>query len=53
MSGAATHPGGGVQGGPGSNAAQVMLLDLRVKQATEKVADGLDGLAARVRRFLR
>jgi|SRR5579884_1642866 len=53
MSGAATHPGGGVQGGPGANAARVMLLDLRVEQATETVASSLGGVAERVRSFLR
>jgi phytoene dehydrogenase-like protein len=52
VSGAATHPGGGVHGAAGANAARVLLGDLRVKRATEAVADGLDTLATRVRRLL-
>jgi hypothetical protein len=30
ISGAATHPGGGVHGAPGANAARVLLADLRL-----------------------
>jgi phytoene dehydrogenase-like protein len=52
VSGAATHPGGGVHGAAGANAARVLLDDLRVQRATEAVADGLDTLATRVRRLL-
>ena len=32
MSGAATHPGGGVHGAPGANAARVLLTDLRMRE---------------------
>src|SRR5205814_877833 len=53
VSGAATHPGGGVHGAAGANAATVLLADLRIKQASEAVVDGLDGLALRARRLLR
>jgi phytoene dehydrogenase-like protein len=37
MAGAATHPGGGVHGAPGANAARVLLADLRLRA----LADGL------------
>jgi len=53
VSGAATHPGGGVHGAAGANAATVLLADLRIKQASEVVVDGLDSLALQVRRLLR
>jgi phytoene dehydrogenase-like protein len=39
MSGAATHPGGGVHGAAGANAARVLLADLRLR----KLTDGLGG----------
>jgi phytoene dehydrogenase-like protein len=53
MSGAATHPGGGVQGAPGANAARVLLMDLRIQQVGEAAAHGLDTLATRASRLLR
>ncbi len=53
MSGAATHPGGGVQGAPGANAARVLLTDLRIQQAGEAAAHGLDTLATQASRLLR
>jgi phytoene dehydrogenase-like protein len=34
MCGASTHPGGGVMGAPGANAASAILRDLRLAQAT-------------------
>jgi phytoene dehydrogenase-like protein len=53
MSGASTHPGGGVQGGPGANAARVLLTDLRLQQAGEAATHGLDTLATQASRLLR
>jgi phytoene dehydrogenase-like protein len=38
MSGAATHPGGGVHGAPGANAARVLLGDLRIQGLTDGLA---------------
>jgi phytoene dehydrogenase-like protein len=35
MSGASTHPGGGVHGAAGSNAARVLLADLRLRRLAE------------------
>jgi hypothetical protein len=52
MSGASTHPGGGVQGGPGANAARVLLADLRLRQAGEAATEGLERLAAPARRLV-
>ena len=46
MSGAATHPGGGVHGAPGANAARVLLGDLRL----QKLTDGLDGVGSALAR---
>ena len=43
MSGAATHPGGGVHGASGANAARVLLGDLRI----ESLAGGLASLGRR------
>jgi len=37
LCGAGTHPGGGVMGVPGRNAATVMLKDARVARATDRV----------------
>ena len=34
MCGASTHPGGGVMGAPGANAASAILRDLRLAQST-------------------
>jgi phytoene dehydrogenase-like protein len=53
MSGASTHPGGGVQGAPGANAARVLLADLRLQQAGEAVSEGVDALATQASRLLR
>jgi phytoene dehydrogenase-like protein len=38
MSGAATHPGGGVHGAAGANAARVLLADLRFTRLGEQLA---------------
>lgn len=40
MAGASTHPGGGVHGAAGSNAARVLLGDLRL----QKLTDGIDSV---------
>jgi phytoene dehydrogenase-like protein len=37
LCGAGTHPGGGVMGVPGRNAATVMLKDARIARATDRV----------------
>jgi phytoene dehydrogenase-like protein len=37
LCGAGTHPGGGVMGVPGRNAATVMLKDARVARATDRI----------------
>jgi phytoene dehydrogenase-like protein len=41
MSGAATHPGGGVHGAAGANAARVLLGDLRLAVAGERLGGAL------------
>jgi phytoene dehydrogenase-like protein len=53
MSGASTHPGGGVQGGPGANAARVLLADLRLQQLGEAAAAGLGHATAQASHVLR
>src|SRR5438067_13029839 len=50
ISGAATHPGAGVHGGPGASAARVLLADLKIARFSEGLEQGLGGLAGRVRR---
>jgi phytoene dehydrogenase-like protein len=53
MSGAATHPGGGVHGAAGSNAARVILADLKIDRLTsalDTVKHDLGGAARRLRR---
>lgn len=40
MSGAATHPGGGVHGAPGANAARVLLADLRLASVPDLAGKG-------------
>jgi phytoene dehydrogenase-like protein len=40
MCGAGTHPGGGVTGAPGHNAAREILRDFRRKRLTRKEHDG-------------
>jgi phytoene dehydrogenase-like protein len=55
LSGAATHPGGGVHGGAGANAANVLLADLRLQragQALRGAAGTLGGLLGRASRSL-
>jgi phytoene dehydrogenase-like protein len=37
MAGAATHPGGGVHGAPGANAARVLLADLRLQHVADRL----------------
>jgi phytoene dehydrogenase-like protein len=37
ISGAATHPGGGVHGAAGANAARVVLSDLRLRRLSEEI----------------
>jgi phytoene dehydrogenase-like protein len=52
ISGAATHPGGGVHGAPGANAARVLLGDLRMESLTAPIqgaARELSRLGGRVR----
>jgi phytoene dehydrogenase-like protein len=44
LSGASTHPGGGVHGASGANAARILLSDLRVARALE----GVGGIAGRL-----
>jgi phytoene dehydrogenase-like protein len=39
LTGASTHPGGGVSGAPGYNAAQVLLADLQKNRKTLLVTD--------------
>jgi len=39
LTGASTHPGGGVSGAPGYNAAQVLLADLKKNRKTVLVVD--------------
>jgi phytoene dehydrogenase-like protein len=53
MSGAANHPGGAVHGAPGSHAAGILLADLRLHDARETVASGLEILTAPLRRLAR
>jgi phytoene dehydrogenase-like protein len=48
MSGAATHPGGGVHGAAGANAARVVLADLRLTRLAEGARDGLRTLRDRI-----
>ena len=50
ISGAATHPGAGVHGGPGANAARVLLADLKIARFSDGVEQRLSGLATQVRR---
>jgi len=52
LGGAATHPGGGVHGAAGANAARVLLADLRLQRAGEMAHEGFAWLTARVRRLL-
>jgi phytoene dehydrogenase-like protein len=54
MSGAATHPGGGVHGAAGSNAARVILGDLKLQKLTgavDAIGHDLGGMAHRVRQI--
>jgi phytoene dehydrogenase-like protein len=53
MSGAATHPGGGVHGAPGMNAARVLLSDLRVQRVKDGIigGGGLPSLTRNLRRL--
>ena len=37
MCGSSTHPGGGVMGAPGANAAREILKDLKIKIATHYI----------------
>ncbi len=48
LSGAATHPGGGVHGGPGANAARVLLADLRLERGREELLREVRRLVARL-----
>jgi phytoene dehydrogenase-like protein len=41
LGGASAHPGGGVHGGAGANAARVLLQDLKLKSLDESVRNGL------------
>jgi phytoene dehydrogenase-like protein len=50
ISGAATHPGAGVHGGPGANAARVLLADLKIARFSDGLEQRLSGLATQVRR---
>jgi phytoene dehydrogenase-like protein len=52
LSGAFTHPGGGLHGAPGANAARVMLADLRLAQAGERLGGLAGALRGRVDRLL-
>jgi phytoene dehydrogenase-like protein len=52
LSGASTHPGGGVHGACGDNAARVMLTDFRLKRMTERLDQRFTDLGERVRRRL-
>lgn len=52
IGGASTHPGGGVHGGPGANAARVLLGDLRLTRLAERWHAGRDRLETRLRRLL-
>jgi phytoene dehydrogenase-like protein len=49
MSGASTHPGGGVHGACGDNAARVMLTDFRLKRMTERLDQRFTDLGERLR----
>lgn len=54
MSGAATHPGGGVHGAAGSNAARVILGDLKIQNLTgavDTIGHDLGDMARRVGRI--
>jgi phytoene dehydrogenase-like protein len=52
LGGASTHPGPGVHGGGGANAARVLLVDLRLQQARAVPAAGWGRLSHRVRRLV-
>lgn len=47
MGGASTHPGGGVHGACGANAARVLLGDLRLTRTGQLLGDGLARLGQR------
>jgi len=56
MSGAATHPGGGVHGAPGANAARVLLADLRIHDLTAPIRSAgrdIQRTSGRVRQMVR
>lgn len=53
MSGAATHPGGGVHGAPGMNAARVLLSDLRIQSLKDGIAGAGGGLPSMMHQLRR
>ncbi len=53
LGGASTHPGGGVHGGAGANAARVVLVDLRLRQVGQGVARAEAGARRLLRRVVR
>jgi phytoene dehydrogenase-like protein len=52
ISGAATHPGGGVHGAAGASAARVLLTDLRMTRVTERAAETVQQITGQLRRAL-
>jgi phytoene dehydrogenase-like protein len=50
LTGASTHPGGGVFGASGSNTARVVLGDTRPQRWTTRALSGADTLVSRLRR---
>jgi phytoene dehydrogenase-like protein len=53
MSGAATHPGGGVHGALGMNAARVLLSDLRIQSLKDGIAGAGGGLPSMMHQLRR